>query len=118
MEMKKLSALLLAVAAVAVLACNESDVKKYAISGTGLENGAQVLLVDQITGEAIDTAVVADGSFTLKGEAPKDAFLNITSDKSNWSFMLFNDGKPIQVNYADLTLRGSDLNNKLAECDA
>ena len=118
MEMKKLSALLLAVAAVAVLACNESDVKKYAISGTGLEDGAQVLLVDQITGEAIDTAVVANGAFTLKGTAPKDAFLNITSDKSNWSFMLFNDGKPVQVNYADLTLKGSDLNNKLAECDA
>jgi thiol-disulfide isomerase/thioredoxin len=93
-------------------------VKKYAISGTGLEDGAQVLLVDQITGEAIDTAVVANGTFTLKGEAPKDAYLNITSDKSNWSFMLFNDGKPIQVNYADLTLKGSDLNNKLAECDA
>ena len=76
---------MLAVAAAALLACNESDVKKYAISGTGLEDGAQV---------------------------------NITSDKSNWSFMLFNDGKPIQVNYDDNTLKGSDLNNKLAECDA
>ena len=32
--------------------------------------------------------------------------------------MFFNDGKPIQVNYADQTLQGSDLNNKLAECDA
>ena len=32
--------------------------------------------------------------------------------------MLFNDGKPIQVNYDDNTLKGSDLNNKLAECDA
>jgi peroxiredoxin len=116
--MKKISALLLAVAAAAVLACNESDVKKYAISGTGLEDGAQVLLVDQITGEAIDTAVVANGAFAFKGTAPKDAYLNITSDKSNWSFMFFNDGKPIQVNYADQTLQGSDLNNKLAECDA
>ena len=33
---------MLAVAAAALLACNESDVKKYAISGTGLEDGAQV----------------------------------------------------------------------------
>ena len=109
---------MLAVAAAALLACNESDVKKYAISGTGLEDGAQVLLVDQITGEAIDTAVVSNGAFAFKGEAPKDAYLNITSDKSNWSFMLFNDGKPIKVNYADNTLKGSKLNNKLAECDA
>ena len=116
--MKKLSTLLLAVAAAALLACNESDVKKYAINGTGLEDGAQVLLVDQITGEAIDSAVVANGAFAFKGKAPKDAYLNITSDQSNWSFMLFNDGEPIQVNYADQTLQGSDLNNKVAECDA
>ena len=109
---------MLAVAAAAVLACNESDVKRYVISGTGLEDGAQVLLVDQITGEAIDTAVVANGAFAFKGTAPKDAYLNITSDASNWSFMLFNDGKPIKVNYADNTLEGSELNEKLADCDA
>ena len=116
--MKKISALLLAVAAAAVLACNESDVKKYAISGTGLEDGAQVLLVDQITGEAIDTAVVANGAFAFQGKAPKDAYLNLTTEASDWSYPLFNDGKAIQVNYADKTLQGSDLNNKLAECDA
>ena len=116
--MKQLSTLLLAVAAAGVLACTGNDVKKYAISGTGLEDGAQVLLVDQITGEAIDTAVVANGAFALKGTAPKDAYLNITGEGSNWNFMLFNDGKPIQVNFAEKTLKGSDLNNKLAECDA
>ena len=108
---------MLAVTAVALLACTPKDVKKYAISGTGLEDGAQVLLVDQITGEAIDTAVVANGAFKFKGKAPKDAFLNITTDASTWSYPIFNDGKPIQVNYADNTLKGSDLNNKLAECD-
>ena len=113
--MKKIIIALLAV--MATVGC-ANDTAKYAISGTGLEDGAQVLLVDQITGEAIDTAVVANGAFAFKGKAPKDAFLNITSDKSNWSFMLFNDGKPIRVNYADNTLQGSDLNNKLAECDA
>jgi thiol-disulfide isomerase/thioredoxin len=101
-----------------VLACNESDVKKYAISGTGLEDGVQVLLVDQITGEAIDTAVVANGAFAFQGKAPKDAYLNLTTEASDWSYPLFNDGKAIQVNYADKTLQGSDLNNKLAECDA
>jgi thiol-disulfide isomerase/thioredoxin len=116
--MKKLSTLMLAVAAAALLACNESDVKKYAISGTGLEDGVQVLLVDQITGEAIDTAVVANGTFAFKGKAPKDAYLNISTDASSWSFPLFNDGKPVRVNYADKTLQGSDLNNKLSECDA
>ena len=109
---------MLAVAAAALLACNESDVKKYAISGSGLEDGAEVLLVDQITGEAIDTAVVADGAFSLKGKAPKDAFLFLASDESGWSFPLFNDGKPVEVNFDDNTVTaGSELNLKLAECD-
>ena len=115
--MKKLSTLMLAVAAMAALACNESDVKKYAISGTGLEDGTQVLLVDQMSGEAIDTAVVANGAFAFKGTAPKDAYLNITADGADWNFMLFNDGKPLKVNYADNSLQGSALNNKLQEYD-
>ena len=112
--MKKIIIALLAV--MAAVGC-ANDTAKYAISGTGLEDGAQVLLVDQITGEAIDTAVVANGAFAFKGTAPKDAYLNITTDASNWSFPLFNDGKPVRVDYADRTLKGSDLNNKLSECD-
>ena len=69
---------MLAVAAAALLACNESDVKKYAISGTGLEDGVQVLLVDQITGEAIDTAIVADGAFSHRIAAGDLAIFAIT----------------------------------------
>ena len=70
--MKKIIIALLAV--MATVGC-ANDTAKYAISGTGLEDGAQVLLVDQITGEAIDTAVVANGAFAFKGTAPKDAYL-------------------------------------------
>ncbi|MBO6029279.1 MAG: AhpC/TSA family protein [Bacteroidales bacterium] len=115
--MKRLSTLLLAVAAVALLACTPKDVKKYAISGTGLEDGAEVLLVDQISGDAIDTAVVANGAFGFKGTAPKDAFLKITTGASGWSYPILNDGKPIKVNYGDKTLKGSALNNKLSAFD-
>ena len=46
--MKKIIIALLAV--MATVGC-ANDTAKYAISGTGLEDGAQVLLVDQITGE-------------------------------------------------------------------
>jgi thiol-disulfide isomerase/thioredoxin len=113
--MKKIIIALLAV--MAAVGC-ANDTAKYVIKGTGLEDGAQVLLVDQITGEAIDTAVVANGAFAFQGKAPKDAYLNLTTEASDWSYPLFNDGKAIQVNYADKTLQGSDLNNKLAECDA
>ena len=113
--MKKIIIALLAV--MAAVGC-ANDTAKYVIKGTGLEDGVQVLLVDQITGEAIDTAVVANGAFAFQGKAPKDAYLNLTTEASDWSYPLFNDGKAIQVNYADKTLQGSDLNNKLAECDA
>ena len=115
--MKKLTVAMLALVAMGVLACSGNAVK-YAIDGTGLEDGAVVMLVDQITNEPIDSAVVADGAFALKGKAPKDAFLALSSDKSNWTFPLFNDGQPVRVDYADNTLTGSELNNKLAECDA
>ena len=114
--MKKLTMIILAVAAAGTLACSGNNVK-YAIDGTGLEDGTEVRLVDQISGAAIDSAVVADGTFKMKGKAPKDAFLNIVADGDDWQFMLFNDGKPVKVDFADNSLDGSDLNDLLSECD-
>ena len=115
--MKKLvflaSAFLLALA----VSCSDGNVK-YAISGTGLEDGAAVQLVDRITSEPIDSAIVAGGVFEMKGKAPKDAFLALSSEKAEWQFPLFNDGTPIEVSFADNSLvAGSDLNMKMADCD-
>ena len=115
--MKKLvflaSAFLLALA----VSCSDGNVK-YVISGTGLEDGAAVQLVDRITSEPIDSAVVAGGVFEMKGKAPKDAFLALSSAASLWQFPLFNDGTPIEVNFADNSLvAGSDLNTKVSDYD-
>ena len=113
-HMKKLVIAVLTVLAAAGCA---KDTAKYVISGTGLEDGAVVRLVDQISMEAIDTAVVADGTFALKGKAGKDAFLALSADGSNWTFPLINDGEALEFDFEDHAVDGSDLNEKIAECD-
>jgi thiol-disulfide isomerase/thioredoxin len=115
MDMKKLSILMLALAAAGALACSGNQVK-YDIKGAA-PDGVLVRLVDAMTSATLDSAVVVDGAFALKGKADKDAFLNLTAEGDDWTFMLFNDGKPIQVDFADNSLTGSDLNNKLLACD-
>ena len=109
---------MLAVAAAALLACNESDVKKYVIKGSGLEDGATVQLIDKLTDEPINTAVVSGGVFEMSGEAAKDALLSISTESSKWSFPVINDGKPLEVDFSDNTVKaGSKQNLKIAECD-
>ncbi len=114
--MKKITILMLAVAASGALACSGNNVK-YDVKGSGVEDGAVVRLLDQVTSETLDSAIVADGAFQMKGKAAKEAFLALTADGSTWTFPLFNDGTPIQVNFADHSVAGSDLNNRLSECD-
>ena len=113
--MKKLSILILALAAAGALSCSGNKVK-YDIKGSA-PDGVVVRLIDAMTSATLDSAVVADGAFALKGKAEKDAFLNLTAEGDDWTFMLFNDGTPIQVDFADNSLVGSDLNNLLSECD-
>jgi thiol-disulfide isomerase/thioredoxin len=115
--MKKLSTLLLAVAAVAVLACS-SDFAKYNVSGINApEDGAMVYLVDQISAALIDSAVVSGGTFNMKGSAEKDAFLTVAVEDMGWNFPIFNDGKAVRIDFADSTVTGSALNTKLSVCD-
>ena len=103
-------------AVLAAVGC-ASTTAKYEISGAAPEDGTVVRLVDKITSATIDSAVVAGGVFEMKGKAEKDAFLNLTAEGDDWTFMLFNDGEPVRVDFADNSLSGSDLNNLLSECD-
>ena len=109
---------LIAVMTVLAAAGCAKNTVKYDIKGAAPEEGGIVRLVDAISSEVVDSAFVADGVFQMKGNAPKDAFLNLTADGSNWTFPLINDGEPIVVDFADHSLDGSDLNDKIAECDA
>jgi thiol-disulfide isomerase/thioredoxin len=115
--MKKLSIIILALAAAGALSCSSNNVK-YDIKGAAPEDGGLVRLVDAISSEVVDSAFVADGVFQMKGKAPKDAFLNLSADGSNWTFPLINDGESIEVDFAGHSVDGSDLNEKIAECDA
>ena len=108
---------MLAVSAMGALACSGNGVK-YDVAGAGApQDGAKVFLVDQLTAEPIDSAVVAEGAYKMKGKAAKDAFLMVKTDDYDWNFLFFNDGMPVVLDYAEKTVTGSDLNNKLTECD-
>ena len=108
--MKKLPILLLAL--FVSVSCDNSTAK-YSINISGLEDGARVYLIDQITTEPIKTGVIENGVLSLKGKTERDAFMSIASDGSEWVFPFFNDGKPIQVNFEQKTLKGSSLNDRL-----
>ena len=114
--MKKLVFLASALCLALAVSCSDGNVK-YDISGSGPEDGVAVQLIDKMTSEPIDSAVVSGGTFRMKGKAPKDAFLGLTAEGDEWTFLLFNDGVPVKVDFADNSLAGSDLNNKLSECD-
>ena len=115
--MKKVSILTLAVAALGLFACS-GNTAKYNITGSNAsEDGAVVYLVDALSSERIDSAVIADGGFQMKGKAEKEAFMNLNVEGSNWTFMFFNDGVPVTVDLSNNTLAGSDLNNRVTESD-
>ena len=112
--MKKL--IFFCLAALVTVYCFGADVK-YVVKGSGAKDGTVVYLVDKLSSERINSAVVSRGSFQMKGKAPKDAFLAVQADGSGWQCLFFNDGQNVQVNLADSTVTGSPLNTHLTECD-
>ena len=115
--MKANTFLFLSVVAAGMLACSGNQAK-YVITGKNApQDGITVYLVDRFVEDAIDSAVVVDGTFEMKGKATKDAFLGIEVEGSNWHYPLFNDGVPVQINFTDSSVTGSALNVKLTECD-
>ena len=109
--------LALALSLAGALACQGKDVKYEVKAVNAPKDGAKVYLINQATKSPIDSAVVAGGAFTLKGNADEDALLAITVDGVDGQTRFFNDGKQVQLNVADGTLTGSALNTKLSECE-
>ncbi len=115
--MKTVSIFMLTVAAAGMLACSGKDAK-YVITGKNApQDGAKVVLIDRMIEDDIDSAIVVDGTFQMKGKADKDALLSVMVDGFDWIFPIINDGVPMEINFADSTLTGSPLNTKLTECD-
>ena len=67
--MKTLTVAMIAVAAMGAFACSSNDAKYVVTAANAPKDGAVVYLVDQITSEPIDSAVVADGAYQMKGKA-------------------------------------------------
>ena len=102
--------------AMTFVAC--SGEASYTISGkTSAEDGLCVNLVNLLTGETLDSAIVNGGAFAFKGKAEKDALLYIIEDESEWMTMFFNDGKPVTIDLVDTVLTASPLNEKLFSYD-
>ena len=109
--------LLLSVAVIGLLACSSNRVR-YDVTGVNApEDKATVYLMDELTSTPIDSAVISSGAFRMKGKAAKDAYLTVSTQGYDWTFMFFNDGKPVLMNYSDSTVTGSELNTKLGECN-
>ena len=115
--MKKSFIVSLVLVIIGTVACSDQNTR-YCVSGVNApKDGTTVYLYDRISNVPIDSAIVSNGSFKLKGITEKDAFLAISMDGFDRQFLFFNDGKPVRVNVSEGSLSGSMLNSKLAECD-
>ena len=90
---------------------------KYAVEGIAPDSVQTVYLVDQASGEKIDSANVEGGAFTLDGKAERNALLGIKTPDGGWINLFFNDGTPVKVDVGGKTVKGSDLNNRLTDYD-
>ena len=112
--MKKL--LVFAALMLAVLPTEAQQVK-YTINGISKENGKTVVLRDRQTSQIVDSAVVANGKFSMTGNAEKNAYMGMAVKDADWFVMMFNDGTPVTVNLNDSTLKGSPMNERLTRYD-
>ncbi len=114
MYMKKLFAI---AALIAAALPSWAQQVKFTVNGISNNNGATVRLVDRSTNQPLATAVVADGKFSISGNAEKDALLAIGEEQSQWTTLFFNDGTPVTVNLNDSTLKGSAANERVVAYD-
>ena len=95
----------------------EAQQVKYTINGISKDNGKTVSLIDRRTNQTVNTATVADGKFSMSGDAEKDALMAIGIRENPWVTLFFNDGTPMTINLNDSTLKGSPQNERLVRYD-
>jgi thiol-disulfide isomerase/thioredoxin len=116
--MMKASSIFMLATAALLMACSGDDTVKFDVTGINSPlEGATVYVRDRMSGNPIDSAVVAGGTFHIQGKAAKDAFLSVEFQEATWLFPFFNDGEALQINMADSVMTGSELNTKLSVCD-
>lgn len=108
--------LIIAALMLAVLPTEAQQVK-YTINGISSDNGKTVSLIDRGTNQIVNTATVANGKFSMSGDADKDALMAIGIKENPWATLFFNDGTPMTINLNDSTLKGSPMNERLTRYD-
>ena len=109
---------LLVIAALMLAALpTEAQQVKYTINGISKDNGKTVSLIDRRTNQPVNTATVADGKFSMSGNADKDALMAIGIRENPWATIFFNDGTPMTINLNDSTVKGSALNERVNAYD-
>ena len=105
---------LLAAAAVLILASCTGGKTNFKIYVTDAE-GSEVNVIDLLSGETIATG--AGDEIQLVGKADKNALLAIQKEDDDWQTLVFNDGKPIELNVSNHGIQASELNEKVTETD-
>ena len=94
-------------------ACSEKNGQvRYNIMGTAPAD-TTIYLVDRLIDAPIDSVVAKDGKFSFSGEQENRALLYVRLKDSPFNVMFFNDGKPVEINLVENTLKGSEINEKL-----
>jgi len=95
------------IAMLAFVNCKLAAQKQYVINGTikGVPSGTVKLVYqneDDRTSKTIDSGIIANGKFELKGDIGVSKMMTVTLEPGNWSFNVFVENAPITVT-ADTT---------------
>ncbi len=111
--MKKLFFCVCSIALVLFNACSEkSGQVKYDVTGTA-PTDTTIYLIDRLDDAHLDSVVAKDGKFAFSGEREKSSLLYVHMSGAPTSVMFFNDGKPVEIDLKENTLKGSEVNEKL-----
>ena len=115
--MKHLRFAILVLAAIVSLGATAQEEREYNISGF-VPDGIEKVYLYKTEGLGsrvfLDSAIVADGKFTMKGNRPAYDLVSL-GNKGLHGIMFFVDGEPMTVDFANDTLRASTLNEKFQD---
>ena len=108
----------IAMAFVAVAMTAQPKNVEYNVSGTCNSGAKVVYVVDAASRnlDVLDSANVVSGKFSMKGNAPENAFLGLTLTKQEHTVFI-NDGTPVKADMDTKVLTGSAQNTKLNAYD-
>ena len=109
----KIRTILAAVAALALASCTGAKAN-FKITATGADGGT-VNVIDMLSGEVLTTGI--GDEVCLVGKADKNALLAVQKEGDDWQTLVFNDGKPMEINLENHGVKASELNQNVTIAD-